>query len=719
MCGGAPHASGDKCPAVGKKCNKCKGDNHFSKMCRTRTEQPKKDTGGKSSKSKIAVIKLASVASHQRVPQIIVSVCDTDSQMALAKVSATPNTGAEISVAGLDILQQIRGHVNNLLPVDVTLVTATNEAMQPIGKMEILLKYGDHSITMELIVCSDLKGMLLSWIICKELGILHPTYPDPLPPAYSIGAVSTPGATDSADQIRLDLIREFHDVFDENGPLRTMAGPPMKILLKEDAIPYAVNGERHIPFAQRAYVRRMLDDLVAQSIIAPVAEPTEWAHPLVVVGKPNGKLRLCVDLTKLNQHVKRPTHPLRSTKDLVAGIPPTSQIFSTFDAIHSYWQIPLEEECQLYTTFMTPWGRFKLLRATMGLVSAGDEYNRRGDDAFREIPNLTKFVDNFCVWNDNFAQHLASVRAFLECCRQNCVTLSESKFEFAKTRVAYGGFIIQPGGVGADPSKVAAIANFPRPNNITQLRSILVLVEQLAQFSPHIRAAATPLRPLLCPSNTFEWSDDCDAAFNNIKSALVSPPILSQFDPSRETMLQTDASRRNDFGYVLLQRHYDCWRMIECGSRFVSDAESRYAVVELELCAVEWAMRKCRLYLIGLPSFTLVVDHQALVTILDKYTLDAVENPKHQALKEKLTPYVFKTVWRKGSLHSVPDALSRAPVSDPTPEDVSNGVDVIHHVRSVIQIRAISTADDEKSKEPALSDPILVSLRTTASEDPD
>ena len=159
--------------------------------------------------------------------------------------------------------------------------------------------------------------------------------------------------------------------------------------------------------------------------------------------------------------------------------------------------------------------------------------------------------------------------------------------------------------------------------------------------------------------------------------------------------------------------------MIECGSRFVSDAESRYAVVELELCAVEWAMRKCRLYLIGLPSFTLVVDHQALVTILDKYTLDAVENPKHQALKEKLTPYVFKTVWRKGSLHSVPDALSRAPVSDPTPEDVSNGVDVIHHVRSVIQIRAISTADDEKSKEPALSDPILVSLRTTASEDAD
>ena len=76
----------------------------------------------------------------------------------------------------------------------------------------------------------------------------------------------------------------------------------------------------------------------------------------------------------------------------------------------------------------------------------------------------------------------------------------------------------------------------------------------------------------------------------------------------------------------------------------MKDTESRYAIVELELAAVEWAMRKCRLYLLGLPSFQLVVDHQALVTILDKYTLDAVENPKLQRLKERLSPFVFSTI---------------------------------------------------------------------------
>jgi hypothetical protein len=146
--------------------------------------------------------------------------------------------------------------------------------------------------------------------------------------------------------------------------------------------------------------------------------------------------------------------------------------------------------------------------------------------------------------------------------------------------------------------------------------------------------------------------------------ALVAPPILAPFDPELETSLQVDASRKNGMGYALLKRHGEIWKLIDANSRWCTDTESRYAIVELELAAVKWAMRKCRLYLLGLPSFQLVVDHQALVTILDKYTLDAVENPKLQRLKEKLSPFIFSTVWRKGLIHSIPDALSRASVND-------------------------------------------------------
>ena len=98
--------------------------------------------------------------------------------------------------------------------------------------------------------------------------------------------------------------------------------------------------------------------------------------------------------------------------------------------------------------------------------------------------------------------------------------------------------------------------------------------------------------------------------------------------------------------------------------------------MELELATVEWVIRKCRLYLSGLPTFTVMVDHQALVAILDKYTFDAIENPKIQRLKERLSPYSFTTVWRKGKDHAIPNALSRAPFNDPAKDDECVGTEL-------------------------------------------
>jgi hypothetical protein len=119
--------------------------------------------------------------------------------------------------------------------------------------------------------------------------------------------------------------------------------------------------------------------------------------------------------------------------------------------------------------------------------------------------------------------------------------------------------------------------------------------------------------------------------------------------------------------------------------------------VELKLAAVEWAIRKCRLYLSGLPDFTLVVDQQALVAILDKYTLDAIENPKIQRLEERLGSYSFHTVWRKGKDHAIPDALSRAPVNDPGKDDECIGEELAYSIKGMIiqRVSAICSLIDE------------------------
>ena len=99
------------------------------------------------------------------------------------------------------------------------------------------------------------------------------------------------------------------------------------------------------------------------------------------------------------------------------------------------------------------------------------------------------------------------------------------------------------------------------------------------------------------------------------------------------------------------------------------------------MLAALWVMNKCWVFLLGLPMFTLVVDHQPLVTILDKYTLDAVENPRLQRMKEKMSPFIFKTVWRKGKDHAI---LSQAPVNDPSLPDCVGDTELELHVQRAV-----------------------------------
>jgi hypothetical protein len=113
------------------------------------------------------------------------------------------------------------------------------------------------------------------------------------------------------------------------------------------------------------------------------------------------------------------------------------------------------------------------------------------------------------------------------------------------------------------------------------------LVEQLAGFSPGVATAKAPLRPLLSSRTPFVWTAGHDHAFEAVKAALVAPPILAPFDPEQETSLQVDASRKNGMGYALLQRHVEIWKLVDANSRWCTDTESRYAIVELELAAVE------------------------------------------------------------------------------------------------------------------------------------
>ena len=605
------------------------------------------------------------------------------------------------------------------------------------------LTLANRSTKETVLICKGQRGFLLAWYVCRDLGIIPNDYPKQVcamkhtcsqlsrpknvtehtTPPKSSRAKHTPlntmDASDRRSHARKELLEEFNDVFNTSDELKTMTGEPMKIHLKEDVETFAISTTRSIPFAWRDEVKENLDRMTRQGIVKPLGDsPTRWCHPLVVVPKSKGGVRLCVDLTKLNTFVRRPIHPMKTPKEAVSNIKPGSQYFSTLDATQGYWQIALSQESQELTTFLTPWGRYLFLRSPMGLSSTGDEYCRRGDIAIAGLSNVEKVMDDVIVFDDNFDQHVDRVRALLLRCREHGITLNPDKFKFAEKEVKFVGFTINAQGVSTDPDKLKAIAEFPIPSCLTDLRSFMGLINQLGDFTTEVSTTADPLRELLKTKNEFRWTETHTTAFQATKKALVTAPTLAHYDPSKPTALHTDGSRRKGLGYALLQKHADKWRLIQCGSRFLTETESRYAMVELELLAATWAMKKCRIHLLGLEHFELVVDHKALVTILDKHRLDDVDNTRLQRLKEKTALFSFTTRWTKGKDHCIPNALSRAPVSDPLPEDQEAEEELEHHVHAItINSSRMTLEDDIDDTRNHLRDPTLDHLRAVALSD--
>ena len=242
------------------------------------------------------------------------------------------------------------------------------------------------------------------------------------------------------------------------------------------------------------------------------------------------------------------------------------------DAAMGYYQINLADSSKDLTCFITPWGRYRFNRAVMGLVSAGDEYNRRGDQALGDVPRTIKVVDDILAYDATYAEHLVHIIHILQKSEAQGITLNARKFQFGRSSVDFCGYHITRDGYTVDRRKTSAISEFPRPQNITDLRSFPGLATQLSSFSTEVAREAAPLRDLLKPRNTWLWTPVHEDAFNRVKSALSSPPILSFFDSTLPTVLCTDAARTGGLGYALLQCHgHQDWKLVQCGSRFLSD----------------------------------------------------------------------------------------------------------------------------------------------------
>ena len=255
-------------------------------------------------------------------------------------------------------------------------------------------------------------------------------------------------------------------------------------------------------------MRAELDKLVANKIIAPVTEPTEWISALLAVRKSNGDVRICIDPKPLNKALLR-SHFLMPTIEDVLPELSKAKCFTCLDARHGFFHLCLDEESSKLTCFETNFGRFRWLRLAQGLSVSPELFQRHLLDKLHGLDGVACIADDILVYGcgdtteQAVADHDRKLIALFERCRQCGLRLNKDKMKLRMTSVAFMGHELTAEGLKPDPAKIAAIQDMLPPEDKKAPQRLLGMVTYLGKFVPVLSEKTTVLRTLLENATNF------------------------------------------------------------------------------------------------------------------------------------------------------------------------------------------------------------------------
>ncbi len=405
---------------------------------------------------------------------------------------------------------------------------------------------------------------------------------------------------------------------------------------------------------QRAEVERQVKELQEQNLIQP--SDSAWASPIVLVGKKDGSKRLCVDYRKLNEVTVKDAYPLPRIDDSLEALG-GAKYFSTLDLAAGYWQVEMDDDARSKSAFVTTSGLYEWNVLPFGLCNAPSTFERLMDFVLAGLrwDTLLVYLDDVIVFGRTVSENIERLKEVLARFRNAGLKLKPSKCNLFQTKVHYLGHVVSRDGIHTDPKKIEAIRDWPIPVTRTQVRSFLGTTGYYRRFVRDYAKVAKPLTRLTEKSVNFEWTGECQEAFDKLKTALISAPILAYPRDEGHYILDTDASNFA-IGCVLSQVHDGEERVIAYGSKALSKEERNYCVTRRELLAVVYFLKKYRHYVGGRPV-TVRTDHGSLRWLFN------FKNPEQQLARwlEVCASFDLTLEHRPGRQHQNADGLSRRP----------------------------------------------------------
>lgn len=449
---------------------------------------------------------------------------------------------------------------------------------------------------------------------------------------------------------------EFLDVFSKQEADKLPPHRPYdhKIQLKEGSEPsfgplYDMSRE------ELQVLRKELEENLGKGFIRASTSPA--ASPVLFVRKPGGGLRFCIDYRALNAITVKNRYPIpliRETLDRLCR----AKFYTKLDITAAFNRLRIAAGDEWKTAFRTRYGLFEYLVMPFGLTNGPASFQHYINDSLREYLDVfcTAYLDDILIYSDTLEEHKKHVRQVLERLRKYGLQADIAKCEFHVQEVKYLGLIVGTRGIRMDPEKISAVADWPQPKNVKDVQGFLGFANFYRRFIRDFAKKATPLTRLTKKDTPFEWDDKCVRAFEELKGAFTSAPILQHFDPDKPSTIECDSSDYVNAGCLSQPDHDGILRPVAFFSKKLTPTECNYDIYDKELMAIVRSFEEWRAELEGASDPVEVIsDHKNL-----QYFMTTKRLSRRQARwSEFLSRFGFKLIYRPGTQGGKPDALTR------------------------------------------------------------
>ena len=315
--------------------------------------------------------------------------------------------------------------------------------------------------------------------------------------------------------------------------------------------------------------------------------------PILFVPQPDGSLRLCIDYRGLNKITIKNKYPLPLMNELRDRLGKAT-VFTKLDLKNGYYLVRMAAGEDWKTAFKSRYGLYEYTVMPFGLCNGPSIFQNMINYVFRDMldAGVIAYMNDILIYCEIIEEHVSLVRQVMERIRKArfCVIIKKSSFH--QREVEFLGYKISDQGISMNSKKVEDIQAWNTPQSVKDVQSFMGFANFYRRFIESYSKIAKPLTDLTKKNVKWNWTPACNAAFEHLKKRFTTSPILTHFDETRLTKLETDAS---DFalGAILSQlSDDDRWHPVAFHSRKFSDAEINYDVHDKEMFAIVAAFKE-------------------------------------------------------------------------------------------------------------------------------